>query len=107
MIDFASHIPSVINNAQFDEGFSWGRLTYQEMYEETLPTYEDITDLIEKELSPQALKRDAFYHNYTQVEPIPYEKHLGLVAGFLAEYAEAITASHVHESSKIIPLRRV
>ena len=106
MIDFASQIPVVTNNAHFDEGFSWGRLTYQEVCEETLPTYEEITELIKQELSPENVEWEKRLHAGMQWEPIPYEKRLGLVAGFLAEYADAITASCVQESSKIIPLRR-
>jgi len=106
MIELASHVPTIIRNPHFDEGFSWGRITYREMYEETLPTYEDITKLIAEELSPQELHKEKIIVSLMGYDLLPYEKHLGLVAGFLAEYAEAVTASHVETPNKVIPLRR-
>lgn len=90
----------------FDKGFAWGRDCYHDDHDETPPTYQQIVHFMHCELDPNALAREDAVDLLLGGEPVPYEFHLGIVAGFLAEYAGVFHTRHTPALQPVVSLYR-
>jgi len=84
--------PAITASTEFNEGFAWGRMFYHDEFTEAPPTCKEVFEYIKSELTPENIAHEQA-HREMAGEPFSYKESLGLVAGFLAEYAQVQVAS--------------